>query len=58
VFVYRMICESTFEEKIEEMMRAKRDLSEMTVAVGEKWISELSDDQIKEVFSLNPKNSS
>ncbi len=53
VNVFRMITARTFEEKINTMIQDKKDLADMTVAAGEKWIGELTDGEIKEIFSLN-----
>lgn len=53
VQVYRFICANTFEERINEMINNKRDLAELTVAQGETWIGDLSNRQLKELFSLN-----
>lgn len=55
VMVHRLITLGTFEEKIDEMMRAKRELAELTVATGEKWITELSNKELKEIFNLVPE---
>lgn len=52
VYVHRLITLNTFEEKIDEMMRDKRELAELTVSAGEKWITELSDRDLKEMFAL------
>ena len=53
VNVYRFICEGTFEEKIDEMIRAKRELADLTVESGEKWITEMSIGEIKDLFKLS-----
>ena len=53
VNVYRFICEGTFEEKIDEMIRAKRELADLTVEAGEKWITELSTGEIRSLFKLS-----
>ncbi|MDI6890174.1 MAG: DEAD/DEAH box helicase [Thermodesulfovibrionales bacterium] len=52
VMVYRLITIGTFEERIDEMIKAKKELADLTVATGEKWITELSDRELKEIFSL------
>lgn len=52
VMVHRLVSLGTFEEKINEMMAAKRELAELTVAVGESWISELSNEELRELFKL------
>ncbi|MCR5536900.1 MAG: DEAD/DEAH box helicase [Succinivibrio sp.] len=52
VQVYRFICANTFEEKINGMLKAKKELSELTVNIGENWIGDLSNRQLREIFSL------
>lgn len=56
VQVYRFICANTFEERINEMLDKKRDLAELTVADGENWIGDLSNRQLKELFSLSDQS--
>lgn len=53
VMVYRLLTENTFEEKINDMLNQKKDLANLTVASGEKWLTEFSDDQLKELVSMN-----
>ncbi|MBQ9273383.1 MAG: DEAD/DEAH box helicase [Succinivibrio sp.] len=53
VQVYRLICANTFEEKINEMINSKKELAELTVATGEKWIGDLSNRQIEEIFAFS-----
>ncbi|MCD8024203.1 MAG: DEAD/DEAH box helicase [Candidatus Gastranaerophilales bacterium] len=52
VMVHRFITLSTFEEKIDKIIKDKRELADSAVFIGEKIISELSDDEIYEIFSL------
>ena len=52
VMVHRLITLGTFEEKIDEMLKAKKELADMAVYEGEKIITELSDEEIYEIFSL------
>ncbi|MCI1274408.1 MAG: DEAD/DEAH box helicase [Clostridiaceae bacterium] len=52
VMVHRMITLGTFEEKIDEMLKAKKELADMAVYEGEKIITELSDEEIYEIFTL------
>ncbi len=52
VMVHRMITLGTFEEKIDEMLKSKKELADLAVYEGEKIITELSDDEIYEIFSL------
>ncbi len=53
VNVYRFITEGTFEERINAMLEAKKELFDLSVKTGENWISELSNDQLKELISLS-----
>ncbi len=52
VMVHRFITKNTFEEKIDEMIQSKKALANMTVATGENWIGNLSNKELKELFSL------
>ncbi|MCQ2744450.1 MAG: DEAD/DEAH box helicase [bacterium] len=52
VMVHRMITLGTFEEKIDEMLKSKKELADLAVYEGEKIITELSDEEIYEIFSL------
>ncbi len=52
VMVHRMITKGTLEEKIDDMLRSKKQLANLTVANGEKWISELSDNEIRNLVKL------
>ena len=53
VMVHRMITLGTFEEKIDEMLKSKKELADMAVYEGEKIITELSDEEIYEIFTLS-----
>ena len=53
VMVHRMITLGTFEEKIDEMLKSKKELADLAVYEGEKIITELSDDEIYEIFTLS-----
>lgn len=52
VMVHRLINLGTFEEKINEMLKTKKELANIAVFEGEKMITELTDDEIYEIFSL------
>jgi SNF2 family DNA or RNA helicase len=52
VFVYRFITNGTFEEKINEMLMNKKELAEITVGTGEKFITEMSNEELQELISL------
>ncbi|MBF0565488.1 MAG: DEAD/DEAH box helicase family protein [Nitrospirae bacterium] len=52
VIVHRLITLGTFEEKIDEMIKAKKELADLTVVTGEQWLTELSNKELKDIFSL------
>ena len=52
VFVHRLITKGTLEEKIDKMLNSKKELSQLTVNNGEKWIGDLSNKDLKELVSL------
>lgn len=52
VMVWRLITQGTFEEKIDEMIRRKKDLANLTVATGESWIGDLSNEDLKMLVGL------
>jgi uncharacterized Zn finger protein/superfamily II DNA or RNA helicase len=52
VMVWRLITQSTFEEKIDEMIRRKKDLANLTVATGESWIGNMSNEDLKALVGL------
>ena len=52
VLVYRFLCAGTFEERINEMLEAKRELADLTVTTGENWIGDMSTDELQKLFKL------
>ena len=52
VLVYRLMNQGTLEEKIDAMIRSKRELADLSVKTGETWLGDLSDDELKELVSL------
>ena len=53
VVVYRFITAGTFEEKVNEMLKKKRELADLAVGVGESWIGDLTDEEIRDLFTLS-----
>jgi SNF2 family DNA or RNA helicase len=53
VMVHRLITLNTFEEKIDAMIQAKKKLADMAMATGETWLSEASDTELRDLFSLS-----
>jgi SNF2 family DNA or RNA helicase len=52
VFVHRFISLGTFEEKINDIIKSKQELVNLTVSTGENWISEMSDKDLKKLFAI------
>jgi SNF2 family DNA or RNA helicase len=52
VQVHKFVCVGTLEERIDEMIERKRSIAEDIVGTGEQWITELSNAELHEVFSL------
>lgn len=53
VQVHKLICGGTVEERIAELLLHKQDLANQTVGHGENWLTELSNQQIQDLFQLN-----
>jgi SNF2 family DNA or RNA helicase len=54
VFVHKLVCQGTIEERIAELIDDKRRLAGMVVgeSAGEAWLSELSTAQLRELVVL------
>jgi SNF2 family DNA or RNA helicase len=52
VQVHKFVTLGTLEERIDEMIERKQGLSQQIVGSGENWITELSTDELRELFSL------
>lgn len=52
VQVHKFITLGTLEERIDEMLELKQGLSDSIVAGGENWITEMSTDELRELFAL------
>jgi SNF2 family DNA or RNA helicase/uncharacterized Zn finger protein len=50
VCVYRFITKGTFEEKLDEIIQAKKGLADMVVGVGENWVNSKTDRELHEFF--------
>lgn len=53
VQVHRFITRNTFEEKINTMIQDKKRIADLTVATGENWIGQLSNKELRDIFTLN-----
>jgi SNF2 family DNA or RNA helicase len=50
VFVHRFLTKNSFEEKIDAMLKSKRELADMTVSSGESWLARMSHEELKALF--------
>jgi SNF2 family DNA or RNA helicase len=54
VQVRKFICTGTLEEKIDAMIERKKALASSVVGTGEEWITDLTTDQLRDLFALDP----
>ncbi|MEV0596264.1 DEAD/DEAH box helicase [Nonomuraea cavernae] len=52
VQVRKLICAGTLEERVDEMIERKKALAERVVGTGEDWLTDLSTQELREVFRL------
>ena len=52
VQVHKFICSGTMEDRIDELIESKRALAENIVGAGEGWLTELSTDELRDIFTL------
>ncbi|WP_046216212.1 DEAD/DEAH box helicase [Paenibacillus wulumuqiensis] len=52
VQVHKFISLGTLEERIDEMLESKQQLSNNIISTSEGWITELSNDELQSLFSL------
>ncbi|MEU8318523.1 DEAD/DEAH box helicase [Nonomuraea sp. NPDC048881] len=52
VQVRKLICAGTLEERVDQMIERKKALAERVVGAGEEWLTDLSTDELREVFRL------
>lgn len=53
VQVHKFVCLGTLEERIDQMIEQKKELAQSIVGTGEAWLTEMSNEQLREVFELN-----
>ena len=54
VFVHKLVCEGTVEERIDALINDKRKLADAVVGTtGEAWLSELSTDDLRDLVMLD-----
>ncbi len=53
VQVHKFLCVGTLEEKIDAMIESKKEIADGVVGTGEGWLTELSTDELKDLFALS-----
>ena len=53
VQVHKYLCVGTLEERIDEMIESKKSIVNEVIGTGEGWITELSNEELKNVFALS-----
>lgn len=56
VQVHKLICQGTLEERIDELIERKKNLSEQVVGSGETWLTEMSNHELKELIELQDQD--
>ena len=54
MFVHKLVCRGTLEERIDTMLTEKRALADAVVGTDESWLTELSTEELKELLRLDP----
>ena len=52
VQVRKFVCVGTLEERIDEMITSKRELSQLTVKTGESWLGDMDDAALFDLLAL------
>jgi non-specific serine/threonine protein kinase len=54
VFVHKLVCQGTIEERVDAMINDKRALADAVVGTtGEAWLSELSTEELRDLIVLD-----
>ena len=53
ILVHKFVCIGTLEERIDQMIIQKKELADSIIGSGENWITELSTNQLRELFALS-----
>ncbi|MEM7622765.1 MAG: DEAD/DEAH box helicase, partial [Planctomycetota bacterium] len=52
VHVHKFVVRGTLEERIDEMIESKTELAQNIIGEGERWLTELDTDQLKDILTL------
>jgi hypothetical protein len=53
--VHIFCCKGTLEERIDELLSSKRMLADSVITGNDNWLTELSDDELRNLISLSPR---
>lgn len=53
VFVHKLVCQGTLEERIDGLLTQKKDLADKAVGAGESWLTEMSTDELRSLLELD-----
>jgi SNF2 family DNA or RNA helicase len=53
VQVHKFVCVGTLEERIDSMLTQKRALARNVIGSGEEWLTELSTEELRDLFVLS-----
>ncbi|MCQ2009347.1 DEAD/DEAH box helicase [Sporolactobacillus sp. STSJ-5] len=53
VYVYKLICEGTLEERIDQLIERKKSLQKQILSGGESWLTEMSDQELLNLIQLH-----
>lgn len=53
VYVYKLICEGTLEERIDLLIERKKSLQNQILSGGEAWLTEMSDQELLDLIQLH-----
>jgi superfamily II DNA or RNA helicase len=53
VQVHKLACAGTVEDRVAQLLTKKRELASSVVGAGEKWITELGDQELRELVALS-----
>jgi len=52
VQVHKFVTTGTLEEMIDDMIESKKALADAVIGTGEKWLTEMSTDELRKAVSL------
>jgi SNF2 family DNA or RNA helicase len=53
VFVHKLVCQGTLEERIDALLSEKRALADAIIGSGDAWLTELSTEELRELLRLD-----